>query len=350
MRILYIDEIQMNKIKNIFLSLLVLLPINLIFAQQNTVHENALIGPAAVWRPSMQDMQAVTAKCGNLSGSALNDCFISVMRSSGASVQAISFAELMKGDAYMRSFKDFGIVGCASVYYPLRSDEHDGLILVNGNPELINVDNFDLLPLDTLYGSPEFERLKSQFSHLALYPGDRLGTDYPLKEDLPHHGERLVVNYDLRDGCRTCPLAGYAYFSFDFDSTGDYTGSKLIKLTPAAVTRISNNTARAIADVFSDPSKPVIVNAGKEFSIVLVSNHSEGNRWELLSNSDKSIVTLMGSTYITPYEHLPNSAGKEIWTFKALGEGSSELTFKYIASWHGDNSPIHEYKFNITVQ
>jgi hypothetical protein len=130
--------------------------------------------------------------------------------------------------AYARDFREAGKVAIVSIEYMLRANENRGWLLVNGTPLLIDVDDMQRLPKDTLLGDPAYAALVQRYPRVMLFPGDRSDTAEPKVETLPDKGERFVVRYLLQNGCHACERIGSATFAFDFDQAGRFRGTRLL--------------------------------------------------------------------------------------------------------------------------
>ena len=91
------------------------------------------------------------------------------MAKAGASADAVSFTrELYKqsgGDVgIMTGFQAVGPVDFAWISYPLRANTNYGLLLVNGKPPMVNVEDLKVLDRKTMEASPQFKDLKAQVS------------------------------------------------------------------------------------------------------------------------------------------------------------------------------------------
>src|SRR4051794_16054094 len=85
---------------------------------------------------------------------------------------------------------------------------------------------------------------------------------------------------------------------------------------------------------FSAPdNKPTNVAVGQEFKLTLESNPSTGNQWLLAKPLDERLLKLLGTEYRRGRSGAPGSPGTEILTFKALGEGKTEIHLKYGKLW-----------------
>jgi predicted secreted protein len=324
---------------------IILMPCRAGYAQE----VNKKFDSGSAWNPTMSDMEDLSAKCGLLKDEDLYQCLISEMQSANASNSAVEFTKLLGGRAYMKLFRPLGIVDIAYVYYPFEKIDREGYCIVNGSPALVDPDNYDLLSLDSLENTPRYIQLLKAYPHLALFAGDRMGPDLPLEQNLADNGERIIVNYALRDGCYHCELLAYADFGFDFDSAGNFKGTSFLNIRPAEVLDSTTFENKNPANVFSDPSRTIALSQGEEFEISLQSNHSAGLKWVLADSLDESVVTLLGSNFLIMDETLPNAAGKEIWSFKTTGPGTTEIKLKYVRDWQDETAELQNVTFTLEV-
>lgn len=109
---------------------------------------------------------------------------------------------------------------------------------------------------------------------------------------------------------------------------------------------------------YDDPEQTIEVEMGLEFAIVLVSNPTTGYSWQLAEPLDEDIVELVstefeknGSEGEGEGEEEPLGApGEEVWTFEAIGEGSTEISLEYVRPWETDASPEETKTFEIEVK
>jgi predicted secreted protein len=296
------------------------------------------LGAGAVWNAGPSFPGKVQEKCGALSIPELGECFSRVMKESGASTEAVAFARRMENEAWMRAFRDTGRVDIAYVTYPFRANENQGLMLVNGDPDLIDVDNFVLPMKGELEKDPVYAGLLKRFPDISFWPGDRYSTELPVALLLSGGGQRIYVGYVLRNGCHACEEIGSAVFAFDFAANGKFTGNKLMLVTDTTGKR------------FSDPAVPVTVKPGKEFSLVLDSNRTTGYGWSLDGSVDKSVVKLMGSDYRQPSTKLAGAGGSEIFKFRAVGKGKAVVFLRYARPWEKGVEPVRRAAFVIVVR
>jgi hypothetical protein len=150
------------------------------------------------------------------------DCVITLMKNLGASPQAMAFTKLMQGEAYMSSFTEFGIVDLAEITYPSRANGNIEYILINGNPQIVFVE--DVYKVDITH-DPNYPPLHQQYPNLQIEGGDNI---FKNKEQISIGGERFIFGCQLADGCHACQIDNYAYIAFNFDGTGLFEGMELL--------------------------------------------------------------------------------------------------------------------------
>ena len=100
-------------------------------------------------------------------------------------------------------------------------------------------------------------------------------------------------------------------------------------------------------------SKQVEVPAGGSLTVTLCSNPTTGFQWsESAQISDQSVLQQIDHEFVPPEAKgeqppAPGTAGKEIWTFKALKEGTSTISMEYSRPWEGGEKG--EWTFVLTV-
>jgi hypothetical protein len=196
----------------------------------------AKISSSAVWQVSSQFLAAAHAACDKSSPGA--ECMIEQMAKAGAPADAVSFTR----ELYKQSHGDFGVmtgfqnqapVAFAWITYPLRANTNYGLLFVNGQPPIINVEDLQLLDTKTMERSFQFQDLKNQFPQANLWPGDRDGKTWPNSQAGPNGRTQFVVSYPLRNGCHACASAGSALFNWNFDAQGKFLGTTFLGLLAA---------------------------------------------------------------------------------------------------------------------
>jgi inhibitor of cysteine peptidase len=94
---------------------------------------------------------------------------------------------------------------------------------------------------------------------------------------------------------------------------------------------------------YSDPNAAIEVGKEVEFEISLDYDPSTSNgyQWQLTQLPDESVLELVSSDY---------QSKKEVWTFKAVGEGDTKIDLVQVRPWEKDTPPQDEKVFSVTVK
>jgi predicted secreted protein len=97
-------------------------------------------------------------------------------------------------------------------------------------------------------------------------------------------------------------------------------------------------------------SKQVEVAVGSYFTVTLCSNATTGYKWsEAAQISAPALVQQTDHKFVSPQSDTPvvGIAGTEVWTFKALKKGTTNVVMEYGQPWAGGEKGA--WKFNLTV-
>jgi hypothetical protein len=188
------------------------------------------IGASAVWQLPAQFATTAHAACERSSGSNYAECMIGQMAKAGAPGDAVQFTRELYEQSHgefgvMTGFQNEGPVAFAWITYPLRANTNYGLLLLNGQPRIVNVEDLKLLDLKTMKQSSQYRDLKAQFPKVDVWPGDRDGKTWPNSQAGPDGGTQFTVAYPLINGCHACARAGAAIFNWNFDAKGKFLGT-----------------------------------------------------------------------------------------------------------------------------
>lgn len=190
--------------------------------------ESTEIGPSGVWEPPNIVWSRMQDECHRKKEEpAFVDCVISIMEKAGASARARAFTKLIKGEGYMVSFREMGKVDIVSAFYPFRANDNGELLLVNGTPQVIYVDDPDNVERIDIRKDPLYPSLKRKFPKLELWGH----AEFDTMQQRSGGGQRFVFRMVLLNGCHACEVGGHAHIAFDFDSTGKFLGTKLLGLS-----------------------------------------------------------------------------------------------------------------------
>lgn len=195
------------------------------------------IGASAVWQMSSTFLAAAHAACDKSAQSGFTECLMNQMAKAGAPAAAVNFSRELNQQSHgefgiMTGFQDEGPVAFAWVTYPLRANTNYGLLIVNGRPRILDVEDLKLLDTKAMQKSFQFQDLKNQFPKVDVWPGDRDGKTWPNSQPGPSGGTQFTVGYPLINGCHACARAGFAIFNWNFDAQGKFLGTSFMGLTP----------------------------------------------------------------------------------------------------------------------
>ncbi len=98
-------------------------------------------------------------------------------------------------------------------------------------------------------------------------------------------------------------------------------------------------------------SKQFEIQTGGSLTVTLYSNPTTGFQWsESAQISDQTVLQQTGHQFLSPESEPPpppGTPGQEVWTFKALKEGTSTISMEYSRPWEGGEKA--EWTFDLTV-
>ena len=150
------------------------------------------------------------------------------MQQLGAPPEAVAFSKLLGGDGYMTSFREFGKVDLAQVFFPARANGNWQYFLVNGTPRVVDVADDTLLkrvkdvdlPKDRLYTS-----LHEKYAELMLWEGDHEFVSAKRRRD---GGQQFVFSYNINNACHADWTGYIALVRVDFSPNGKLGGTRLL--------------------------------------------------------------------------------------------------------------------------
>ena len=110
------------------------------------------------------------------------------------------------------------------------------------------------------------------------------------------------------------------------------------------------NPAAGTRPAITDPFTPIEVQAGDTFNIVIDANPSTGYHWEFVGELDGSVVEFVSRDYTADEPVLTGSGGVDVWTFKAVSAGQTQITLGSYPPGVDDGEPEQNVTFNIIVK
>jgi hypothetical protein len=183
-----------------------------------------VIAPSAVWDASPDVVGQLYSECADLWGSPeLVNCVSSIMRKNAASFQAIEFSKQLGGKGFLTSFRETGRVDIGDVHYFVRGMEPGGLVFLNGETPIVDVEG-PCCPaakfLDDVGDScncPEGVDTARRDWHPSFHSAG----------SLPDGGQRFVVRYEGRT-CHACAVETWIYDGYDFSPKGKFVGARFL--------------------------------------------------------------------------------------------------------------------------
>jgi len=81
-----------------------------------------------------------------------------------------------------------------------------------------------------------------------------------------------------------------------------------------------------------DNHKSYTVKPRTPIVVTLASNATSGYHWKYKSFTGNRVVKLISQRYVPPKQGRPGAAGKEVWHFRAVAKGVTDMRFRYIPS------------------
>jgi predicted secreted protein len=101
----------------------------------------------------------------------------------------------------------------------------------------------------------------------------------------------------------------------------------------------------------SDPQQPIEVGSGKEFSIMLKANPTTGYHWAIVGELDKNVVEFVKKDYTSTSDlKLAGGGGLDVWTFKAVNAGETQVTLGYYPPSNNPVDPQQTRTFTVVIK
>jgi hypothetical protein len=205
-------------------------------AQEEASKPPPQLGPQAVFKPDSraaaievwEKMQACASASARAGDPKFVACVVAVLQQAGASPEATAFTTLLQGEGYLDKFRKMGRVDLASVVYSIRANDNGDFLLVNGIPPLVHLEEPENLKHIDITKDPLYPALARKFPKLELWWH---ADAFKAMQHLAGGGQRFVFSFLLLNGCHACELGGSAQIAFDFDRSGRFLGTRLLRLS-----------------------------------------------------------------------------------------------------------------------
>lgn len=128
-----------------------------------------------------------------------------------------------------------------------------------------------------------------------------------------------------------------------------------------AVTLLSSCLSSYIViniDVTCDEFEAKSNTIGNEFEIEvndkirvkLCANPSTGFTWVSKMDDENEVMKLEKQEYVEPDTELVGASGTDVWTFRAMKEGTALITLEYSQDWEGGTKAERTYVLDVLVE
>lgn len=100
-------------------------------------------------------------------------------------------------------------------------------------------------------------------------------------------------------------------------------------------------------NIYTEKDSIIQVMVKMEFSIILVSNPTTGYSWSFTVPLDDKVITLTGDEFLPPDNLRKGAPGKQLWTFRAVGEGETTISLEYVRPWEKGKPPARSMTFTV---
>ncbi len=223
-----------------YISIVVLILTLMCCAGMSVEPKSAAVGTGAIWSPDPKIIDKMREECWNVNPFLLipqkaAQCCIDIMKGVGAPPEAVAFSSAMLKNrtdtfCYMSSFRKISIVDMANIVCPFKDDSTSDMVLLNGQPAIVWINDLNNLNKIDLFSEPEYGKMLRRHNEALLWPFTSGLTGV---KKLPGGGERYMFNFRLLNGCEGCPLSGTMTVAYDFSADGHFMGVTLIELVTA---------------------------------------------------------------------------------------------------------------------
>jgi predicted secreted protein len=100
--------------------------------------------------------------------------------------------------------------------------------------------------------------------------------------------------------------------------------------------------------------REVAVPVDGSLTVTLCSNPTTGFRWESARIGDQTVLEETSHKFVPPQEGktppAPGTAGREVWTFRAIRRGKSTVAMDYSRPWEGGEKAAWTVQLTVAVE
>ena len=95
---------------------------------------------------------------------------------------------------------------------------------------------------------------------------------------------------------------------------------------------------------------PLDISKGDPLTISLDANPTTGFEWQLAAPLDDKVLKLIAHDFHPSATARVGAGGTDVWTFKAIGTGSTTITLEYRRPWEKDVPPAAHKNFPVVIR
>ena len=285
----------------------------------------------SVWAAPDGAVQELQSRCGAVQAGRAA-CYRTVAARHGASPAALEAIDLLQGEGHVTGFRAAGRVDLAAAFFPFRANQNAALLVVNGDPPVVDADESALLArireqtrIGEAAGPP-----------VSLFPGERFPLQAITVETAPDTGQRLVLPYALR-ACRACPTLATLWYRLAFDAAGRFAGFGFV---------LSAGEGAELGDDLATTK----VAPGSVVLIRLPANRSTGYAWVVDTLPADGSLRLLWHAYRPSASPRLGAPGEDRWWLEAWRPGTAAVALRYLRPWQPDpNAPARRFMIEVTA-
>jgi len=98
-------------------------------------------------------------------------------------------------------------------------------------------------------------------------------------------------------------------------------------------------------------TEEVEVGVGELLTVTLCSNPTTGFEWSSEAQiSDQAVLQQTDHKFVAPESDLVGAPGEEVWTFKTLQQGASNVSMEYGRPWEGGEKAAWTFVLTVDVK
>lgn len=284
----------------------------------------------SVWAAPEGAVQEIQSRCGPVQAGRVA-CYRAVAARYGAPPATLDAIDLLQGEGHVTGFRAAGRVDLAAALFPFRPNQNAVLLVVNGDPPVVDVDD-----AARLAQTWEQARVGGTPPPVWLFPGDRVPLEAVTIEATPDTRLRLLLPYELR-ACRACPTLVTLWYHLTFDAAGRF----------AAFSFVSSAGEKT---ALGDDQATARIAPGSVVVIRLPANPSTGYLWVPEALPADGPLRMLWHAYRPAASPRLGATGEDFWWLEARQPGTATVMLRSLRPWQPDpNAPARQFAIEVAA-